>query len=523
MSAGRWWSVFFIVVAAPVCAAEPVVKPKFPLGRETTFVDGPLDADGYVDYAAALNTRYGRGVAPEDNANVALWQVIGPKAVRERRSAEYFRAMGMEPPADDGTYFVPLDRYLSDYTTLDSDQKDSIHEQASSAMDGPWQAAECPQLAAWLTMNEAPLARLHKAARRPKFFRPTIVDREKRPREWLLATLIVNEFGAFRDLARTLITRAMLRLDQRRYADAWSDLLTCHRLGRLISQGPCIIDDMVGTTLDSMACYADKIFLQEAKLTSTQCRRCMDDLEQLPPPSPLADKFDLAERFIFLDAVQVTSRGDPQILAAMVDGVKDPTPRALSEIVQTDFAPALRLGNVWHDRIVAALRLPYRVARAAELERIAADLKRLEPTEFKQKADRRRASKLLAGFINAEVIGEVVLNGLSAAYVFILNHRDSVEQHLAILRVGFALAAYQVDHGRYPDALSSLQPVYLLQIPKDAFADRPLTYRRDGSSLLLYSVGIDGEDDGGRDYADNDRDFADLDYDDIRIRLSKRE
>ena len=56
-----------------VPAAEPP-KPKFPLGKETTYVIGPLDKDGYVEYAAALNERFGKGVTPQNNANVLIWK-----------------------------------------------------------------------------------------------------------------------------------------------------------------------------------------------------------------------------------------------------------------------------------------------------------------------------------------------------------------------------------------------------------------------------------------------------------------
>src|SRR5262245_43901123 len=52
-------------------------KGKFSISKETTYVTGPLDKDGYIDYAAALNERLGQGVTPENNANVLLWRAMG--------------------------------------------------------------------------------------------------------------------------------------------------------------------------------------------------------------------------------------------------------------------------------------------------------------------------------------------------------------------------------------------------------------------------------------------------------------
>lgn len=62
----------------------------------------------------------------------------------------------------------------------------------------------------------------------------------------------------------------------------------------------------------------------------------------------------------------------------------------------------------------------------------------------------------------------------------------------------FALEAFHRQHGRYPDSLSELVPQYLPRMPLD-YADRqPLRYRRTGEDYLLYSIGADGRDDGGK-------------------------
>src|SRR5882762_11725864 len=59
-------------------AAEPQQAVKFPIGKETTRVTGPLDKEGYIDFHAALNNHFGKGVTPETNANVLLWKALGP-------------------------------------------------------------------------------------------------------------------------------------------------------------------------------------------------------------------------------------------------------------------------------------------------------------------------------------------------------------------------------------------------------------------------------------------------------------
>jgi hypothetical protein len=68
--------------------------------------------------------------------------------------------------------------------------------------------------------------------------------------------------------------------------------------------------------------------------------------------------------------------------------------------------------------------------------------------------------------------------------------------------VAFALAGYKRDHGGYPKELSALVPRYLRQVPLDLFSDKALIYRVSENGYLLYSVGANGEDEGGRGYGD---------------------
>lgn len=69
----------------------------------------------------------------------------------------------------------------------------------------------------------------------------------------------------------------------------------------------------------------------------------------------------------------------------------------------------------------------------------------------------------------------------------------------ALLLVTLALRAYKLDHGAYPPALAALEPQYLRAVPADPFGlSGPLRYTRTGAKYLLYSVGPDGKDDGGK-------------------------
>src|SRR5271166_1220289 len=88
------------VLLLSLLPAEGKPAAKVPLGKETTYVTGPLDKEGYVDYETALNDRLAKGVTPEKNANVLLWQALGPTPEGGNgMPADYFKRLGIpEPP-----------------------------------------------------------------------------------------------------------------------------------------------------------------------------------------------------------------------------------------------------------------------------------------------------------------------------------------------------------------------------------------------------------------------------------------
>jgi hypothetical protein len=63
-----------------------------------------------------------------------------------------------------------------------------------------------------------------------------------------------------------------------------------------------------------------------------------------------------------------------------------------------------------------------------------------------------------------------------------------------------------VAHSAYPEILDALVPQYLDKIPLDLIGGQPLHYRRaDDGKFLLYSVGWNETDDGGKPDPDGDR------------------
>jgi hypothetical protein len=77
------------------------------------------------------------------------------------------------------------------------------------------------------------------------------------------------------------------------------------------------------------------------------------------------------------------------------------------------------------------------------------------------------------------------------------------ETQNALLLASLAIRAYKADHGRYPAKLSDLVPTYLKKLPDDPFTpNAALKYRLNGNKYVLYSIGPDGKDNGGKPICD---------------------
>ncbi len=79
-------------------------------------------------------------------------------------------------------------------------------------------------------------------------------------------------------------------------------------------------------------------------------------------------------------------------------------------------------------------------------------------------------------------------------------HRDEAQAEIALCRTVLDLKAFQSAHGHYPDTLGQLAQPLL----EDPFSGQPFLYRREGQGFVLYSVGWDLKDDGGRPNVDTD-------------------
>ncbi|HZU37747.1 MAG TPA: hypothetical protein VFA18_17640 [Gemmataceae bacterium] len=496
----------WLVIDGPLSLRKP--QHRFTIGKATTYATGPVDPDGYVDYVTALNERLSEHIKPADNANVLLWQALGPHPEDGTMPPGYFHWLGMKRPPDRGEYWIPVSRFLDEHPKLAPSKRpinkaapDPAYQQLDDAERRPWKVNEFRWMVAWLKANAKPLALTVQATRRSQYFNPLVPSSHGTQPAGLVAALLPN-VQTCRGLATALACRAMLALGEGRPDDAWQDLLACHRLGRLVARGGTVIEFLVGVALEGIVGQADVTLLASGKLDAQQIVSHLHDLQSLPPFPALADKVDLGERFMALDTAMMVQRHGVAYLYGV--GVGSPADSFLErigqafeqfELNQANWNDVLGRINQWYDRLVAAMRINDRATRDKQLAALAQELK-----------DARLAHHGILVLLSHEQVGEwlsyTLLSLLTPALEKIQTSSDRVEQVQSNLYLAFALAAYRQEHGRYPESLSALAPKYLSRVPLDLFSGKALIYRPRADGYLLYSVGVNGKDEEGRGYED---------------------
>jgi hypothetical protein len=482
---------------------------------------------GKVDFITTLNERVRQGVTPENNSALLFLQAMGPEAIFPEIRQQYLQVLGVESSVIKGPFFVNFTTFAKTRASggrpgglPQSEIDDPFMNELYAAASQPWSPAQLPLMAEWLQAMDHPMAVIVESTKRPRRFDP-LLSGSNPPLSLDVSMPMVQ---AHRDAVKSLAARAMLNVQSGNTPEAWQDLLACHRLSRLTGQGRTIVEMFVAEAIENLTCVADQALLAHGNLTANQARQMFNDLQKLPPLPHMADAVELGERYLFLNCAQVLVDHGLNHIGPMIDYLDSlgdgPTGRPLGDLPALKdrsirFDAVANVGNPWFDRLAAALRMPTWLQTVSALEAFDAD-----QTQFTGDTQAALVYSLLLNPSSdlSEPIGKLLLlMTLPAA-------RDAAEaeartaQHFELTRLGFLLAAFRADKGRYPLQLSELAPKYLPQVPADLFTGGPLAYRPQPNGYLLYSFGPNGRDDGGLRHEDRTKGVNEV-SDDVVVRI----
>lgn len=504
--------------SSPPAKPRQINRPKLVNAPETTFVDGPLDGDGRVDYVAALNEQIRRGITPDNNAAVDVLDIMGPANIALSIRPEFYSALGKVAPPEAGDYFVTSAKMAQ---LTDGGKAGKNFLESLDKCSKPWATNQFPEVAQWLNNNEKFLDRLVVASKKTRWYAPLIAPPPPPDTPTvMMVSVLLPLVQDVRDHARALNARAMARVHQGNLAAAHEDLLTVFRLGRLLAQGPTLIELLVGFALQGIACEGELQLIEHEKADAALLRKILADLRQLPVFSVAADKVDRGERMMMLDAVVTMAFHGLTTIDTVQGGIADKS--MMNNITNwmgkatIDWNEALRASNLWYDRVVAAMRLPSYVGRQKAMTTILEEMKTAMKQRENWMSTVQRDYLVTKSFSKtmARQVVQMLQSLLAPALDRVLMAEIRNQQRMDITKVAVALALYRAEQGEYPDKLEALAPKYLAPIPTDYFVEKPLRYQALQRGYVVYSVGANQKDDNGS---------GEHPKDDVSARIGKRE
>ena len=256
------------------------------------------------------------------------------------------------------------------------------------------------------------------------------------------------------------------------------------------------------------------ILAQSGKLTADQTRAILAEPWRPPDAVPVIESIACGERLLGLGSLwDMAANGsrwfetdlgyDVPLNIPVLFGFDKSQEKLFRQLVDdphVDWNEAFRCQNKYYDRIVAAYKTPGAAKRRESLAALDKEWTDLAKGAVAESVASDSANPTLAPRARARQLTHLI-TGSIAMGAGVLNVESNRQTQRNLATLALALGGYRLDHGKYPKTLTKLAPEYLTEIPKDVFSDGDLHYKVEKDSYLLYSVGLNGKDDGGRNYA----------------------
>jgi hypothetical protein len=310
----------------------------------------------------------------------------------------------------------------------------------------------------------------------------------------LLISVLLPHVQVMRESARLLTVDTRWALEQQDTERATRNIEAMLGISQQVTEGKFLVCTLVGYAISGMALESiDECLHSETEFSDEQLGRIHAALVKCQ----VSEMIDYSnERAMFMDVVQHAytddGNGDGRITASgleLFDGV--------ARFSETADAP----GHDWTLENVAFKAIaPSSILFMATRKQLTDKADEL--------FDRMEAG--VDGMVDERVAREIEqeIKELPAGYTpltLLFPALTQVQQatrrthcNLEGARAALAVIRYQRKHGRYPDQLDDVVGEFLAKMPQDVMNNQPLNYRQDEQGFIIYSVGVNGTDDGGQ-------------------------
>jgi hypothetical protein len=263
--------------------------------------------------------------------------------------------------------------------------------------------------------------------------------------------------------ARLLGVDAVFKAEDGNVEEAIEQCLAARRLLKMYLQEPYLINYLVATAcIKQVAVCLNKI-VSEKNIETDLLRKILKEWDSSPWREGLTWSFK-SERIFGLESALLFLNGEYE--KDFFQGGK---------LYYWVFRPVYKSEIIWlmgnYDLMIKAAEMPYYSSRD---------------------------SKILEERINSTPWYFIMSRLFLPNAVTVLFKRATLNAMFETARIGIACKIYKNLHGDFPEDLAELSPDILENIPVDPFTGNPLIYKKQDLGIMVYSIGSNLKDDGGK-------------------------
>jgi hypothetical protein len=382
---------------------------------------------------------------PTTPAELNRWYRL-PEGVAENAADTYLEAFAC--------YVEPND--------ADTDEVPLIHWGDPLSRTAPFSDRSRGAIDRFLAANKQALDLLHEAATIPAC---------RYPADFRLGMAIRTPwYIGIRHATSLLACEAITHADRGQPDLAIRSLESALDLGNSLAAEPMLVSQLLRVGSQSMVFSTLERLLTGTQLTQEQLLAIDHDVARIDDPNGLRTGL-VGERVFGLGCMELSARD----LSIAVNG-------DCSVPSQAFMGAYDGLGLVRRDQ-------------AEHLDFMAAMFAVLGLPEPKRLDEARAIGRQIEQIPQSHVLTRMFVPGMGGCAETGLRHSA---QRRAV-RTALAIERYRLKSGSLPVSLDVLVPDYLAAVPPDPFTGQPLKYRQSAKGYVVYSVGQDLSDDGGKE------------------------
>ncbi len=349
----------------------------------------------------------------------------------------------------------------------------------------------------YVRVNEQAWGEFVAASSKPCCYREYGFDPNRPDRDKRMWSIILPHLSEFKGLAPVGVWRCRIAIARGSIDEALNDCLAVARNAEHLQRLSTLVEQLVGLALSGLADEEILRTLESIDLTAGQLKDLQGQLAQV-----YADGYPVMnlefEKMAFHDLVQhLFTDGGPgggHLIPASWANMSHDRMKLAGDDERMFLVPLFVAASMLHARRDETLEVGDRIYD----EQIK--LAKMTPYQ-RHREDVTSADDILTSLSSRKFfLLHFIMPAFGRASEIAFRGKVSHQATLTIL----ALARWRAEKGEYPASLGQLTAAGLLtDLPMDPFSDKPLIYKRTGDNFILYSLGPNFEDNGGKPATDS--------------------